>query len=98
MPDPVITDIASAIHVRHILTPINVVRRFTRNDRVQIVRAHLEGNLFDFTPIFPSTAVEPDESAAGSPGPDAILSRVDLAQAHADDRLSVSCIPFRVTY
>lgn len=85
MPDLVITDIASAIHVRHILTPIGDVRWFTRIDRVEIVRAHLDGNMFDFTPIFPSSAHQPRGGTAGTQGPDGILSRSDLRKALADD-------------
>jgi hypothetical protein len=82
----VITEIASAIHVRHILTPIRDVRWFSRTDRVGTVKAHLDENLFDFTPIFPGGVGQPKaETAGGLVGPDGLLCRSDLSKLQSDD-------------
>lgn len=85
MPDPVIRDIASAIHVRHVLTPISDVRDFTRHDLVETVKLHMEGNMLDFTPVFPGNADPLGGGEKGSSGPDGVVELSDLRQAHSDD-------------
>jgi len=83
--DPVLTDIASAIHVRHVLTPISDVRVLKRHDLVEPVRRYLGGNMFDFAPVFPSDAKQLGGGAEASPGPDGLLQLSDLQQAEPTD-------------
>lgn len=84
MPNLVIAEIASALHVSHVLTPMSEVRRFTRIDGVELVKSHLATNMFDFTPIFPISAHQP-AALAERAGADGILRRSDLSQAQADE-------------
>lgn len=60
--DAVVRDIASAIHVRHIQTPIEQARRITGEVTQQQVASYLMENQFDATPIF---SPEPTASVTG---------------------------------
>lgn len=75
VPDPVIGEIASAIHVRHIQTPIDAAKVFTRASRVADVAAHMACHKYDVTPIFADDA----ELAGSETGdPDGTLRKEDL--------------------
>jgi hypothetical protein len=75
VPDPVVKEIASAIHVRHIQTPIGAAEPFTRSCRVAEVLAHMEQHKYDVTPVFRSGA---DHAEVKSPDPEGTLWRTDL--------------------
>lgn len=75
MPDPVIKEIVSAIHVRHIQTSIEMAERFTRESRVGDVADHMDRFQHDVTPVFPDDSVH----GLGVPSePDGNLWRDDL--------------------
>lgn len=84
MSDSAITDITSAIQVRHILTPISEVRRFNRVDRVETVRSHLDANKFDFSPVFSSGASPSAKDTQGRHSADGFVRRIDLTNCEAD--------------
>lgn len=75
MPDPVIKEIVSAIHVRQIQTSIGMAEPFTRGRRVEEVAAHMDRLQHDVTPVFPEDGIgdlrEPCD-------PDGTLWKVDL--------------------
>jgi hypothetical protein len=75
VPDPIINEIASAIHVRHIQTPMSSAERFTRASRVREVLAHMTRHKYDVTPVFP-TGARRAEPKAGDP--DGTLWKADL--------------------
>lgn len=76
MVDSALADISSAIHVRHIMTPVGRASPFTRFDSVEEVRDHLARNRFDAAPVFP---VDSKRQPGRSPGnPDGIVRRDDL--------------------
>lgn len=87
MPDPVVREIASAIHVRHIQTPIRAAAVVTRASRVGEVAANMERHKFDVTTVFPES---PDQAAAG---PDGTLRRVDLDRSDAGDEVGALVRP-----
>lgn len=75
MSDPVIKEIASAIHVRQIQTPIGMAEAFTRSSQVKDVAAHMDRHQHDVTPVFPDDCVR---RVQGRLDPDGTLSRSDL--------------------
>ena len=88
MPDPVIKEIVSAIHVRQIQTSIEVAEPFTRHSRVDEVTVHMDRLQHDVTPVFP----EDDTRDLGGPSaPDGTLWKSDLKgmDARADIRAAV---------
>lgn len=58
VPDPVIGEIASAIHVRHLQTSLSAARVFTPCSLVSEVAAHMKANKYDATPVFPPATGE----------------------------------------
>jgi len=83
VPDSVVREIASAIHVRHIQTPIRAAEPVTRATRVDEVLAHMQRHKYDATPVFPDVADGPDGVTVG---PDGTVWRADLERlkAHAE--------------
>jgi hypothetical protein len=75
VPDPVVKEIASAIHVRHIQTPIGATEPFTRSSRVAEVVAHMEQHKYDVTPVFRRGS---DHTEAKSADPDGTLWKTDV--------------------
>lgn len=84
MPDEVISEIASAIRVRHIQTPIEAARIFTRASQADAVAAHMEQHNHDATPVFPS---ETDRSGSESGDPDGTLWKADLKRLSPTDEV-----------
>jgi len=84
VPDPVIGEIASAIHVRHIQTPMNAAMRFTRANNVAEVAAHMEKHKYDVTPVFPSAA---DRTGCKTSDPDGTLWKVNLEDLDPTDEV-----------
>lgn len=80
MSDPVISDIASAIHVRHIRTPIKDARHFTLASSVGDVLQYLRHFQFDATVVFPKGK----EASAEACSPVGVLRAADLEDVHAD--------------
>lgn len=62
MTDPVVSDIASAIHVRHIQTPITAAQAVTATTKVGDVLAHMTRFMYDVTPMFESLRTGPPAS------------------------------------
>lgn len=75
MQGSVITEIASAIHVRQIRTTMDTVARFNRSSQVSEVVTHMERHQFDVAPVFPDNA---DPGPRHRLDPDGVLSRRDL--------------------
>lgn len=77
MADAVISEIASAIQVRHIQTPLGKAKPFTRASVAGDVLAHMDRNQFDVSPVFPDGA----DFLDGAPrDPDGLLSKTPLEQ------------------
>jgi hypothetical protein len=75
VPDPEIGEIASAIHVRHVQTPMSAASIFTRSSQAAEVVAHMERHKYDVTPVFPDGA---DREGGLRRDPDATLWKADL--------------------
>lgn len=90
VPDPVIGEIAMAIHVRHIQTSMDTVRIFTRASHVAEVAAHMEHHQYDVTPVFPR---DTDRTRSGSRDPDGTLWKADLSGLRPLDDISSAVRP-----
>ncbi len=75
MPEPVISEIASAIHVRQIQTSLALAEAFTRDRRVDEVSAFMDQHQHDVAPIFPKHNVHDNFDPVD---PDGTLGRADL--------------------
>jgi hypothetical protein len=71
----VIKEIAAAIHVRQIHTPMGMAERFTRSSQVNDVATHMDRYQHDVTPVFPD---EPASGPHGRSDPDGTPWRSDL--------------------
>jgi hypothetical protein len=87
VPDPVIKEIASAIHVRQIQTPIGMAEPFTRSSPVKNVADHMDRQQHDVTPVFPNDRIPPDH---GRWDPDGTPWRSDLRGM--DPRLDIHSV------
>lgn len=87
MSDSVIKEIAAAIHVRQIQTPMGMAKPFTRHSKVGQVATHMDRVQHDVTPVFPAGDTL---NYRGQLGPDGTLRRVELEGLdNADDIRSV---------
>lgn len=86
----VIAEIASAIHVRHIQTPMETARVFTRATRAGEVLAHMEAHQYDASPVFPDHV---DDGAMGPFGPNGTLTKAEVQCLPSDGEIRSAVRP-----